>query len=344
VKLTANKIKAQLAKGLAPIYFVSGDEPLLAGEVTDAIRAEARNQGYDERETHSADARFDWQTLLSGLDNLSLFASRKIVEINLTTGKPGREGGAAIVELVGNPPPDTLFIISSPKLDGRTAKTKWAQSLERDAVWVAVYEPDPEQLPAWLEGRMRAAGLSADPEAIEILAARVEGNLLAAQQEINKLALLSEGQQVTAETITQSVADGARFTVYQLADAAIGQDVARAVRILYGLRKEGVPPVLALWSLAREINVLVSVWSRIEQGTPSGRAMSEARVWKNKQALLTRALSSHNEKTVRRLAVRAGLTDRIVKGAAPGQPWNALLELVFCLARPEQAMLTDYAA
>jgi DNA polymerase-3 subunit delta len=341
VKLTADKINQQLSKGLSPIYFISGEDPLLAGEVADAIRAEARRQGYDERESHSADAKFDWTSLRAGLDNLSLFASRKIVEIRLTTGKPGREGGAAIVELVANPPPDTLFIITAPKVD---AKTKWVKTLESDAVWIAIRTLTPEQLPGWLAGRMRAAGLSFDEAALEILAARVEGNLLAAQQEINKLVLLVEGQQITAEVVRQSVADGARFDVFQLADAAVGQDAPRAIRILYGLQKEGVAPALTLWALAREVNQLVSLWSRVEQGTPLGRAMNEARILNNRQPILSKALSSHDERSVRRLAAKAGLTDRIVKGGSPGQPWNALLELVLCLAQPRQAKLAGYEA
>jgi DNA polymerase-3 subunit delta len=339
VKLTANKINQQLSKGLSPIYFISGEDPLLAGEVSDAIRTEARSQGYDEREAHSADAKFNWVSLRAGLDNLSLFASRKIVEIRLTTGKPGREGGAAIVELVADPPPDTLFIITAPKVD---AKAKWVKTLEKDAVWVAIRALLPEQLPAWLTGRMKAAGLSFDQEAIEILAARVEGNLLAAQQEISKLALLAKGQQITAEVVRQSVADGARFDVFQLADAAVGQDATRAIRILYGLRKEGIAPALTLWALAREASLLVSLWSKVEQGTSPGQAMNEARVWNNRQALLSKALRNHDERSVRRLAAKMGLTDRIVKGASPGQPWNALLELLLCLAQPQQAKLAGY--
>ena len=257
MKLTADKIAAQVAKGLAPIYFVCGDEPLIVGETIATIRAAAREQGFDERESHMADARFDWAGLRSGLDNMSLFASRKIVEIRLATGKPGREGGAAIVELVRDTPPDTLFIISSPQLDKRTSSTKWAQTLERDAVWVGIRSIPPERLPAWIAQRMQAEGLVCDDDVLEVLADRVEGNLLAAQQEISKLALLADGQRVTADDVRQSVADGARFDVYQLADAAVSQDVARAVRILYGLRSEGVAPALTLWALGSGVKLWV---------------------------------------------------------------------------------------
>jgi DNA polymerase-3 subunit delta len=343
VKLTPDNIAAQLKKQLAPVYFVSGDEPLIVGETIDAIRLEARRQGYEERESYAADARFDWDALSSGLDNLSLFSSRKIVEVRLTTGKPGRQGAAAIVELVSNPPPDTLFVFSSPKIDKRTAGTKWAQSLQSNGVWVEVRPLPPERLPAWLGQRMRIAGLECDNEALEILAARTEGNLLAAQQEISKLELLADGQHITAEFVRDSVADGARFDVFQLADAAVGQDAARALRMLYGLRKEGVAAALCLWALAREANALVNLWARIDQGMPLSRAMNETRIWSSRQGLYTAALRKHNEASIRRLLAGAGIADKTVKGARQGLPWNALLELVLLMAQPDRIVPTVQA-
>ncbi len=310
----------------------------------DTIRAAARDQGFTERDTHVADARFDWQALRGGLDNLSLFAERKIVEVRLATGTPGREGSKAIIEYLNDPLPDTVLLISAPKVDKRTANAKWAKALDQQAVWVTVYPVPPERLQDWLGTRLRSAGLSFDAAALEALASRVEGNLLAAQQEISKLALLVPDMNVTADSISQSVADGARFDVFQLADAAVGQDVARAIRVLYGLRKEGVAAPLVLWALAREVNSLVAVWAKVDQGTPVGRAFQELRVWRSRQPLLTKALRSHNENSIRKLILRTGLTDRIVKGASPGQPWGALLELVLHMASPQQAVLNGYAA
>lgn len=346
VKLPADKITKALAKELAPVYFITGDEALLVGEAMDAVRAAARKQGYTERETYAADARFDWQSLRAGLDNLSLFSERKIIEVNLTTGTPGREGSKAIVEYLADPPEDTLLIISAPKLDKRSATTKWAKTLEAKGVWVTVYSVPPDRLPAWLAQRVRAAGLEFDQEAIEALAARVEGNLLAAQQEISKLALLAqdgeETRQITAEMVCRSTADGARFDVYQLADAAIGQDAARAIRVLYGLRKEGVAAPLVMWALAREVNTLLSVWVRVDQGESPGRAMQSLRVWQSRQSMLMRALRNHSEPTLRDLAARSSRTDRIVKGAGAGRPWDALLELLLHLASPQRPLLNGF--
>jgi DNA polymerase-3 subunit delta len=337
VKITADKIAAQLAAGLAPCYFVTGDEPLLVGEAIDAIRATARTQGYEERESHAADARFDWAELRAGLDNLSLFASRKIVEVRLVTGKPGRQGSAAIVDLLADLPPDNLFIFSSPYLDKRAASAKWAQAFQQHAVWVDIRPLPQEQLPRWIGQRMQAAGLTADPEALEVMAARVEGNLLAAQQEISKLALLVDGH-VSADVVLQSVADGARYDVFQLADAAIGQDLSRALRILQGLRREGIAAPLVLWALAREVTGLAAIWTSIDQGASAPDAMRAARVWGSRQPLLGKALRAHNANSVRQLVALAAHTDKVVKGKRLGQPWNTMLELVMLLAGPAAAV------
>jgi len=334
VKLPADKLASQLGKGLASVYFVTGKEPLLVGEAIDKIRSAARQQGYDERDAYTAEARFDWKGTLAGLDNLSLFASRKIVEVRLPTGKPGQQGAAALTDLVSNPPPDTLFILSAPYLDKRTTSSKWAKALQADGVWVTVPEVYANQLPGWIAARLKAAGLTFDREIVDVLASRVEGNLLAAQQEINKLALLADDGRVTEEVVRQSVADGSRFDVYQLADAALAQDFARAARVLLGLRREGVAAPLVLWAIAREVNVLVSLWASIDQGTPAAKAMTDARIWRNKQSVYGRALQSHNEASIRKMVECAGRTDRVVKGAASGQPWNALLELAGAVACP----------
>jgi DNA polymerase-3 subunit delta len=342
VKLPADKITSQLKKGLAPVYFITGDETLLVGEAMDAIRAAARAQGFSERETYVADARFDWDGLRGGLDNMSLFAERKIIEVQLATGTPGREGSKAIIEYLGNPPADTLLLISAPKLDQRSSSTKWAKALEQQAVWVTVYSVQPDRLPGWLGQRMRQAGLEFEQAAVDILAARIEGNLLAAQQEISKLALLVPGQTVTADIVLKSVADGARFDIFQLADAAISQDVGRAVRVFYGLKREGTPAALVLWALIREVNTLLSLWTRIDQGETPGRAMQGLRVWQSRQTMFNRALRSHDARSIRQLATRSGVTDRVVKGVHHGKPWGALLELLLLIASPQQQMLVGF--
>jgi DNA polymerase-3 subunit delta len=339
VKLTADKISSQLKKGLAPVYFITGDETLLVGETMDAIRLAAREQGYSERETHVADAYFDWTGLRSGLNNLSLFAEKKLVEVQLQTGTPGRDGAKALTEYLEDSPADTTLVIQAPKIDKRGSATKWAKALQTSGIWVTVYSIPPERLAGWLAQRMTRAGLKFETEACEALAARVEGNLLAAQQEIDKLALLMRDQTITAEAVVKGVTDGARFDVFQLADAAISQNLGRALRVFYGLKREGTPAPLVLWALAREINTLISIWTRMDQGESLGRAMQSLRVWQSRQALFQRALRAHGESSIKRLAARTGLTDRVVKGMHTGRPWDALLELLLLLASPERPAL-----
>jgi DNA polymerase-3 subunit delta len=339
VKLTADKIASHLKKGLAPVYFITGDESLLVGETMDAIRAAARDQGYTERETHAADARFDWSNVRNGLDNLSLFAEKKLVEVQLATASPGREGAKALVAWLHDSPPDTVLVVQAPKVDKRGSSTKWVQAIQTDGVWVTVYSVPPERLAGWLRQRFAQAGLDCEPGAAEALAARTEGNLLAAQQEISKLALLLPDKKVTAEVVVKGVTDGARFDVFQLGDAVLGQDLGRSLRVFYGLRREGTPPPLVLWALAREVSTLVSLWTQLDQGEAPGRAMQSLRVWQSRQGLYQRALRAHDANSMQALARRCALTDRIVKGAHPGKPWEALLELVLLIASPQRPAL-----
>jgi len=221
-----------------------------------------------------------------------------------------------------------------PRMDKRAKSSKWAGALDRAGVWVDVYAPEPQQLPGILAERARKAGLKFEREALTALAQRTEGNLLAAQQEINRLALLLPGQEVTAEHVTGSVADGARFNVFQLSEAALGQDAGRALRVLLGLRREGMADVLVLWALNREVMTLVDLWAEVQSGAALAGVFKKHRIWEKRQPAYRKALQAHNESTLRRLTQRAVLTDRIVKGAATGSASSALQELIMLMAQP----------
>lgn len=336
MKLNPQQLAAHLSSGPAPVYLVSGDEPLLVDEALDAIRVAAVAQGYTEREWHIAERGFDWHELGASLDNLSLFAERRIVELRLPTGKPGDAGGKFLTALVAEPPPDTVFIVITPLLDGKTTKTKWASSLARDGVWLVLKAPDHNSLPRWIAGRLQRAGLTSDRDAVEFLAAQVEGNLLAAKQEIDKLELLADDDHVTVDTVRASVANGARYDVFQLTDAALAGDAERAVRILGGLEREGVAAPLVIWSLARDIGTVADVTYRIAAGIAPGKAMADCKVWSKRQPLFGHATRDLGPADARRLLLGAARTERIVKGSLKGQPWNALLELTLALAgQPE---------
>ncbi len=340
MKISARQLTAHLSAGPRVLYLVSGDEPLLVDEVADAIRGSARESGCDEREVHSAERGFDWEQLRASLNNLSLFSSRQLVELRLPTGKPGDQGSKQLVAIAENPPADKILMIITPKLSAAAARSKWVTRLEKAGVWINVRAPDRDALPAWLSARLKKAGLACEPEALQLLAGRVEGNLLAAKQEIDKLVLLAENSRVDVSTVQAAVADGARFDVFQLADAALAGDPARTARILEHLEQEAVAAPLVLWSLVREITVIAELAQRLERGEAPGRAMSAAGVWRSREALVGRAVKRVGSEGARKLLVQAACVDRIVKGARPGRPWPALLELGLALAAGAVAVET----
>ena len=341
MKLNYQQVAAHLASGLLPVYLVSGDEPLLVDETLDSIRLAAREQGFDERESHLAERGFDWQALRAGMQNLSLFSSRRLFQVRLPTGKPGETGARFIAELTGDPPPETILVVVTPGLDSRTAKSKWVQALAKAGAWVQLRAPDRAGLPGWIAARLRQAGVSCDADSLELLASRVEGNLLAAKQEIDTLALVAGPGEISAETVRSVVGDGARFDVFQLTDAALAGDPRRAVRILQSLEREGVAAPLVLWSLNREIGVLTDVVFRVSAGLRLGQAMAEAGVWRSRQGLIGQAAGLHDCGSAAALVSRAWAAERICKGARRGRPWGALMELTLALAgSPEAAAET----
>jgi len=340
MKITAESLASHLSKRLLPLYVLSGHEPLLVDEALATIRERAQQDGCAEREVHVADRGFDWDAFGAGLQNMSLFAERRLVELRLPGGKPGEAGGRFLTELAANPDTGNVIAVVLPGLDSATSRSRWAGALAEGAVWVELRAPRRDQLPAWLRQRLRKAGLTADDEAVELLAARLEGNLLAAKQEIDKLALLlSEGEKpISAGAIRDAVADGARFDVFQLVDAALAGDPARAVRILNGLEREGEPEALVIWSLAREILTLADVVYRLEAGSNVDQAMNEARVWRVRQDLYRRASRGRSCSDVSALVACAASAEQVIKGVKPGNGWRALAEVVLAFSRGPAAL------
>jgi DNA polymerase-3 subunit delta len=341
MKLKPEQLREQLQaaqagtppKALAPVYLVTGDEPLLVNEILDALRAAAIRCGCEERESHVVERGFSWESVAASLVNLSLFSAGKLVEIRLPKPTPGDEGSRQIRQLAGRPADGNTVVIITPALTRKIAESAWATALATAGVWVETRVPALAELPRWIERRFRTAGLRCEADGLQLLAARVEGNLLAGQQEIDKLALLHKaGTELTAAEIRIAVADGARFDVFQLGDAALSGDVARAVRVLEGLREEGTAAPLVLWSLVREVLVLVDAGVRASRGKSPLQAVQGAGVWKSRTDLYLQALRHHKPGTLRRLLRMAGCADQIVKGARPGESWNALRELTLALA------------
>jgi DNA polymerase-3 subunit delta len=336
MKLNPAQLGKHLQGQLAPVYVVSGDEPLLCQEACDAIRTSVRARDFSERQVFNAEANFDWGLLLEAGASLSLFAEKRLLELRLPSGKPGDKGAAALLEYLARPPEDTVLLLSLPKLDGSTQKTKWAKALidGPGVQFVQVWPIEAHNLPQWIRQRLSQAGLAASQEAVDLIAARVEGNLLAAAQEIEKLKLLADGDQVDAATVQAAVADSARFDVFGLIDAALNGEPAHTLRTLEGLRGEGVEPPVILWALARELRLLASLAQQYSQGVPLEKAFASARppVWDKRRPLVSRALQRHPASRWNQLLQDAQRIDAQIKGQAAGDPWNGLARLALLLA------------
>jgi DNA polymerase-3 subunit delta len=324
MKLTLDGLAGHLARDLKSAYLISGDEPLLSSEAADAIRHRARDTGYSERQVFFVERGFDWNALRGESQSLSLFAERRILEVRMPGGKPG-DGAEVLESLVTEPPPDQLLLVISGKLERATLQSGWVKAFERYGAWLQVWPIDVERLPEWIGRRLRERGLEADASATRLLAERVEGNLLAAQQEIEKLALLVKPGALDVATLAQAVVDSARYDVFQLAEAALEGDAARALRILAGLRAEGVEATFALWMLSREIRAL---WHRVMQ-RETGQSPP---AWQRPNPALDAAARRVGQPLVRALIADALRVDRTIKGRRRGDPWDALERLVARLA------------
>ncbi|MBV8341203.1 MAG: DNA polymerase III subunit delta, partial [Gammaproteobacteria bacterium] len=332
-KLTVDSLTAHLAGTLLPAYLISGDEPLLAGEAAAAVRASARKAGFTEREVHFIERAADWDAVRASAANLSLFGARRVLEIRLTSGKPGAAGNAVLSALLAATAADTLYLILAPRLERDAQGAEWVRAIEARGGWVQVWPVDPQRLVTWLAARSRSLGLEPERAALELLAARTEGNLLAAHQELVRLRLSAPERRLTAEAVLSSVADSARFDAFELGDAVLAGDSARALRILAGLRGEGTEATLVLWALTRALREL---WNARSGG-------SGPPPWQRRGAALAAAARRAPTAPFAALAARAARADRVLKGRIPGVAWDelALLTAELCgqsvLAEPPLA-------
>ncbi|BAO45638.1 DNA polymerase III subunit delta [Thiolapillus brandeum] len=329
MKLRLEQLASSLNKGLAPVYVISGDEPLQLGEAADQVRAAARQAGYLSREIMEADARFDWNRLGEEANALSLFAEQKIIDLRLPSGKPGTTGARALVEYCGNPPADTLLLVTLPRVP---LTAKWIKALEKTGVLVQVWPIDEGRLPRWIAGRMQAAGLRPERGVAEMLAEHTEGNLLAARQEIEKLVLLYGEGAISQEQLLDAVSDSARFDVYALVDAALAGRKARCTHILSGLKGEGIAPPVVLWALAREIRGLANMAAAMATGMSVSQAMNQARVWKARAPLVSQGLRRLKPEDCSALLEQCMEIDAAIKGGWPGDPWLMLEQVTLALA------------
>lgn len=332
MKIPANQLTTHLQKDLAQCYLVTGDEPLLISEALDAIRDAARNKGFTSRDLHIATTGFDWAHLRIASSNLSLFAEQRILELRLPTGKPGRAGSDAIITLIEQTGPDLMLLVSAPKLDRSGQSSKWAKALDAKGVSLQVWPVELRDLPGWIAGRMRDAGLQPDQDAVALIAERVEGNLLAARQEVEKLRLILGAGKITAEDVSTVVANSSRYDVFKLVDAALAGNASRALRVLDGLRGEGIEPVIVVWALTRELRTLAKLTDAIAAGVDLSGGMQKAGVWRNRQALVRGCIARHQPGDFHRLLQSAGRADQAAKGQLRSDPWQIATDIVLGLA------------
>lgn len=320
---------------LRPVYLIAGEEHLLVLEAADALRARARELGYVEREVLEADSGFDWDSLARASASLSLFASRRLLDLRLPAGRPGRDGSAALSEYCASPPADTVLLITCATWS-KKHETAWVSAVAEAGLFVPVWPLKPSEFPRWLAQRMRQHGLEPERAAVDALAVRVEGNLLAAAQEIDKLALLHGAGSLDAATLEAMVADSARFDVFKLVEAALGGDGARALRILAGLRAEGEQvPGLMGWVL-NQLQLLARLAGARRDLTAAFRS---ERIWPARQALYRQALARADEPHWQGCLVQAARIDRISKGRGAGDAWRELERLLLGIAEPRTAVL-----
>lgn len=327
MKISSEDLPRQLARGLAPLYVVHGAGLLLALEAADAIRAAAVRAGYAEREVIVAETHFKWAELRQCGQNMSLFSSLKMIDLRIPSGKPGLEGGQALQDYCAALPADTVTLIILPQLDFTALKSKWFVALEDAGVVVTANDVALEELPAWIAGRLERQKQWVDQDGLIFLAQKVEGNLLAAYQEIQKLALLYPEGQLTFEQLSASVMDVARFDVSKLAEAMLQGDVARYAHILEGLRAEGCATPQILWVLADDIRSIAKVSTVLQRGGNVVGALKDARIWNVRKEAIGHAAKRMSPRIAQRALRQAAHIDKLIKGLRKGDVWDELLQL-----------------
>ncbi len=332
--VSADQLPALLANSLAPVYLVAGAEPLLVQESRDRIIKAALAQGFAERTVFDVTNKFDWDLLTEDAAELSLFSSRKVMDVRLPTGRPGRDGSRVLVEMVEAADPDILLLVSCGQWSKALQKSKWATQLARAGVLVEIWPVRPHQLPQWIRGRMMTAGLDPEPDAVAMLADLVEGNLLAAQQEIDKLLLLDQGPRVSADDIARAVANSARFDAFRLVECVLQGQLGECLRVASGLQRTGVAIQLVSAALYRELTLTETVRLAVQSGGNESSVFGKLRIWQARQGPIRQALRRLSEFDFGESFRALALIDRQSKGRAPGDPWQTLDRLLWFLCDP----------
>ena len=327
MQLRAEQLAASLQRGLAPVYLVGGEEPLLLQECCDRIRDAAKAQGFAERELLQAERGFDWSTLQQAAAP-SLFASQKIIDLRLRTGKPGREGAKVLGEWAEAPDPNIVLLVSCEQWDTSSRKSKWAGKLEKAGLRVDIWPIKAQELPRWLEQRMQQHGMQPEPEVVRILADRLEGNLLAARQEIDRLALIKGAGVISVDDVLKVVADSSRFDAFTLAEHMLSGNLREGLRVAAGLKRMDTPVPLLLGALLKELKTTEAFRLAMRAGEQEDMVFRRLNVWQNRQAIVRSAARRLNTRKLFEAFKLLSLIDRQSKGRAAGDPWKSVDDLL----------------
>lgn len=333
MQLPVDQLARQCAEPLQPLYVLVGDEPLSLRESLDTIRAAARKQGYDERCSYTAERNFDWRELLAASREGSLFSSRRLLELFLPTGRPGMEGSRVLQDYAAKLPVDTVTIVALPALDRDARSSAWYGALERVGVVVPLETVDISHLPHWISCRLALQGQQAHPDTLQFIADQVEGNLLAAHQEIQKLGLLFAPGRLEAQAVREAVLNVSRYDPFQLGDAMLAGDAVRTARILSGLKEEGVEPPALLGVLAWLLRGVARLKLAEARGENLAFVMHEAKIWGERQVLARRMLARVSLHQLQAAMLKMAEIDKMAKGVILGQPWLEIARLCQSLAR-----------
>ncbi len=338
MRIDSEQLAQHLKRGLKPLYTVHGDEPLLALEAVDRIRAQARAEGYIERDLLIVESASDWAQLNASGSSLSLFGTRRLLDLRIPSGKPGTEGAEALKRYAAELPPDTLTLIALPKLERSVLNSGWFEALDAAGVTVTANAVLLARLPQWLAGRLAEQKQEADRDTLQFLADMVEGNLLAARQEVQKLGLLFPPGPLDAAAVRAAISDVARYDVFKIGEPLLAGDHARFIRVLSGLQAEGAAAPLVLWAITEEIHALWRISALLETGRPLQAALRESRVWGPRADLLPHAMRRLRPGQLERALLQAAQTDRTIKGIGAGDAWDELLRLGILVAgTPERS-------
>ncbi|WP_420600041.1 DNA polymerase III subunit delta [Neptuniibacter sp.] len=332
MKIRPDQLGSQISKGLSPVYLVTGDEPLLSEESCDAVRHNLQQQGFSEREVLHVDGSFSWEYLLECANALSLFAEKKIIELRLGGSKLNKKASEILQQYLANPAPDNILLIIAEKLDGSSKKSAWFKAVDKAGVIVEIWPVETDQLPNWIRQRAAQIELNLDDEAVQLLCDRIEGNLLAAKQELSKLSLLFKNQVVTAEDVVEAVSDSSRYDIYGLSDAALQGEAARCNKILQVLRQDGTEAPVVLWALSKELRSLAAIQHAQQSGKSFDQVCQQERIWGKRKPLARQAARRVPPQNIQQALRYCAETDKVVKGMMPGDPWILLTSIAMSLA------------